>query len=118
MRVLLYLLITLSCLSSGCATILHGSKEQVSISSNPAEVTVTVDSQELGKTPLLVKLPRKENHMVKVNLSGYMPYEFVIQRKVDALVVGNILFGGLIGLGVDAITGECINYHPTRSWRK
>jgi hypothetical protein len=97
---------------SACATIMHGSSQEVGISSTPTSATVTVDDKELGKTPVVAKLKRKQNHIVKINLDGYKPYETTLTRKTSGWVWGNIVFGGLIGLAVDAGTGSLYKLTP------
>ncbi len=99
-------------LLSGCATIIHGSKQTVGIASNPTKATVTVDGQEFGQTPVNASLSRKDNHIVVINLEGYSPYETTLTRKVDGWIAGNIVIGGLIGLAVDAITGGMYKLTP------
>lgn len=99
-------------LASSCATIIHGSKQSIAISSSPTSAKVTVDSLEAGVTPVTVKLSRKDIHTVKLELEGYEPYEIILNRKVDAWIAGNIVFGGVIGLAVDAITGGMYKLSP------
>lgn len=89
----------------GCGTIMHGTNQDLGVSSSPTDATVTVDNQEKGRTPLVAKLSRKDNHILRIQLAGYQPFEAAITRKVSGWVWGNIVFGGLIGLAVDAISG-------------
>jgi hypothetical protein len=97
---------------SNCATIIHGSKQSVSISSNPTKALVTIDGRDEGKTPVTVDLSRKDHHSVAINLDGYLPYETKFTRKVDGWIAGNIVFGGLVGLAIDAITGGMYKLTP------
>lgn len=97
---------------SGCATIIHGSRQTVGISSNPSNAKVTIDGHSYGATPASALLTRKDNHLVKIDLPGYMPYETTLTRSVDGWIAGNIIFGGLIGLAVDAITGGMYKLSP------
>ncbi len=97
---------------SGCATIIHGTKQSVSISSTPSNAVVMIDGQEKGNTPLLIDLSRKDHHTVKITLDGFLPYETRLVRKVDGWIAGNIVFGGLIGLAVDAISGGMYKLTP------
>lgn len=99
-------------ISSSCATIIHGSKQDVSISSYPSSANVIINNQNKGKTPLTTSLSRKDNHTVKIELDGYTPYETKFTRKVDGWIAGNIIFGGVIGLAVDAITGGMYKLTP------
>lgn len=82
------------------------------ISSTPSSARITVDNQPLGATPAVVKLSRKDHHIVKIDLAGYQPFEATVTRKVSGWVWGNIVFGGLIGLAVDAMTGGLYNLTP------
>ncbi|MDK2964381.1 MAG: hypothetical protein PWQ29_1775 [Verrucomicrobiota bacterium] len=38
-------------------------------------------------------------------MDGYLPDETTLTKKVSGWVRGNLVFGGLIGLAVDAISG-------------
>ncbi len=105
-------LVFASALVAACATIMHGSSQQVGINSQPAGATVVVDSQTVGMTPVVAKLARKRTHRISVTLAGYQPYEMVTTRKTSGWVWGNILFGGLIGLIVDASTGGLYDVRP------
>jgi len=77
----------------------------VGIASNPSGASVWVDRQLVGNTPIIVELSRKDNHVVRIELDGYQPYEATFSRQLSGWVFGNIIFGGLIGLAVDAISG-------------
>ncbi len=95
-----------------CATIMHGSSQEISISSQPTGATVTVDGQPAGTTPIAARLRRKDIHRVTITMDGYQPFEMVTTRKTSGWVWGNIVFGGLIGLAVDAITGGLYDVKP------
>ena len=97
---------------AACGTIMHGSMQDVSFTSAPAGAQVTVDTARLGPTPVVAKLRRKDRHVVRIELAGYQPFEMALQRKTDGWVWGNILFGGLIGLVVDASTGGMYKIEP------
>jgi len=77
---------------SACASIMHGTSQDVGISSSPTTATVTLDNQHGGVTPFIAHLS--------------------LTRKTSGWVWGNIVFGGLIGLAVDAITGGLYNLTP------
>lgn len=95
-----------------CATIMHGSKQEVGISSSPSNAKVIIDGKAMGTTPVVTKLKRKDSHMVQIKLDGFHTYETTLTRSVSGWVWGNIVFGGLIGLGVDAITGGLYKLTP------
>lgn len=96
----------------GCASIMHGTSQQIGIGSTPSGANLTVDGQSFGTTPTIANLKRGDNHIVKIEMEGYMPYETTLTKKVSGWVWGNIVFGGLIGLAVDAISGGLYNLSP------
>ncbi|MBW1738855.1 MAG: PEGA domain-containing protein [Deltaproteobacteria bacterium] len=96
----------------GCATIMHGTSQEIGIQSRPTGATVTINNQEYGKTPVVAKLSRKDNHTVHLTLDGYQPFDATITRSTSGWVWGNIVFGGLIGLAVDAISGGLYKLSP------
>ncbi len=97
---------------TSCATIISGSKQKVSFTSTPAEATVFINEQEIGKTPIEKKLERKKNYDVKIVLEGYQPFETKITKKFNAWYLGNILVGGAIGFIIDPITGSMFRLTP------
>ena len=98
---------------SGCATLMQGTTQSIGISSTPTGAAVMVDGIERGRTPLVVDLKRKDHHFVKIEMAGYMPFETTFTRSTSGWVWGNIVFGGLIGLAVDAISGGLYKLTPT-----
>ncbi len=97
---------------AGCATIMHGSSQDVGLSSNPTAAKVIVDGKPLGNAPVVTKLSRKDNHVIRMELDGYSPYEATMTRGVSGWVWGNLVFGGLIGLAVDAVSGGLYKLSP------
>lgn len=96
----------------GCATIMQGTTQAVGVSSNPTGARIRVNGMEHGITPAVLQLKRKDNHVVAIDLEGYQPFSATFTRSVSGWVVGNILFGGLIGLVVDAATGGLYKLSP------
>jgi hypothetical protein len=98
--------------ATGCATIMNGSRQNISVNSNPSGATVFVDGQQVGITPASLNLARKQSHVVRIVLDGYQPYEMAMTRGTSGWVWGNLAFGGLIGLVVDASTGSLYKLSP------
>ncbi|MBE9048564.1 PEGA domain-containing protein [Pleurocapsales cyanobacterium LEGE 10410] len=107
LTVTLFLLFT-----QACGTIIHGTTQEVGISSSPSNASVTINGQNHGNTPMIIDLKRKDSHMVKIELDGYQPYETNLTRSTSGWVWGNIVFGGLIGLVVDASAGGMYKLSP------
>ncbi len=104
--------LAIALLTSSCATIISGSKQNVKFDSNPSTATIYIDEVEVGKTPFEIKLTRKSEHSVMIKLDGYQTYETKLTKKFNAWYIGNILFGGLIGVIIDPITGAIYNLTP------
>jgi hypothetical protein len=102
--------LTLAC--SACASIMHGTSQDVGISSTPTSAFVTVDNAAKGQTPFVAKLSRKDNHVIHITADGYAPADLTLTHSTSGWVWGNLLFGGIIGLAVDAITGGLYKLTP------
>jgi hypothetical protein len=101
-------------LLSACASIVSGTKQQVSLQSTPDGATVSVDGQQLGSTPITTELRRKDEHTVRIELPGYQPYELTLTKHTNGWVFGNIVFGGLIGVIIDASNGAMYKLEPAQ----
>ena len=107
---------------SSCASIIHGSTQTVDITSQPVGASITIDGKDYGQTPKTIELRRKGRlkgeldtkkfYAVKLELNGYEPYEIKIKRELDAWFFGNLLFGGVIGMIVDAADGAMYKLTP------
>ncbi|MDR6194278.1 PEGA domain-containing protein [Siphonobacter sp. SORGH_AS_0500] len=112
MKKFLVPLLVLSISLTNCTTIINGSKQSVSVLSRPTGADVYVDGQLAGKTPMYANVKRKNGHAIRVVMDGYEPYEVGLTRKLDGWVFGNIIFGGIIGLIIDASTGSMYKLTP------
>lgn len=99
-------------LTAGCASIMHGTTQKVGISSQPTGANVMIDNMPLGITPVFADLKRSSEHVVTIEMAGYQKTQLTITKKVSGWVWGNIVFGGLVGLAVDAISGGLYNLSP------
>lgn len=95
-----------------CASIIHGTKQEVSIASSPSGAQVMVDNMTMGNTPVVADLRRKNEHHIVVRLEGYEPFELNTKKSFSGWYIGNIVFGGIIGLIVDAANGAMYNVSP------
>ncbi len=107
--------LTLGALSlalSACASIIHGSNQKVQVASTPSAATVTLDGVNKGATPVLLELKRGAEYAVRIEMAGYTPYEMKLKRGLDGWVWGNIVFGGPLGVIIDATTGAMYKVKP------
>jgi hypothetical protein len=100
--------------SQACGSIMQGTTQQVGINSTPSDATVTINGHEQGSTPMIAELRRKDVHVVSVELAGYQPYETVLTRSTSGWIWGNVVFGGIIGIAIDAAAGGMYKLSPER----
>lgn len=102
-------------LCTGCASIVDSGKKKVQINTNPPGAKVTISdgvTTITTNTPATVRLGRYkgyfkgQDYTVSLEKEGYYPSELEIHPRLDGWYIGNILFGGAIGLIiVDPLTG-------------
>lgn len=97
---------------TGCATIVKGTTQEIPVSSDPTGARINVDGAPAGTTPATVTLSRKTNHMVTIEKEGFRPESVAITKSMGGAVAGNIIAGGLVGWGVDAVSGAQYNLNP------
>ena len=102
------IIVPVSLVLSGCATIVHGSHQEIEISSSPVGAKVRIDDTEVGTTPLSVKLQRSEDHIISVGIEGYEEAELKVTNHVTGWVCGNlalIVVFAPVGIAIDFISG-------------
>lgn len=113
---LIFAVVLLMVLGSGCATVTRGTKDVLVIESEPPGADIQLSSGMTGKTPASFKLPRKHSLNVKIEKEGYEPVEVNVTPHISgaggAGMAGNVLVGGLIGAAVDAGTGSMYSLKP------
>ena len=97
----LFLLIALN----GCATIMHGTTQDIGVTTDPAGADLLVDGQNQYKSPAVITMKRKHDHTVEIFQEGYKRETVEIKGALSWKVVGDFLAGGAIGYGIDAATG-------------
>lgn len=102
-------------ITSGCATIVHlGSSEELNVSSEPSGATVLIDGTERGVTPLATKVERKKDHAVVLTKEGFEESQSRVESHISWWVAGNVIFGGLVGILVDVMSGGGYTIDPDK----
>jgi hypothetical protein len=99
-------------LAIGCASIIHGTTQDINISSAPDQAEIWIDGAKMGSTPTKITLKRKDNYLVTIKKEGYKEATMKIEGTASAWLIGNIIFGGIIGCGIDLITGGAYDLKP------
>ena len=81
---------------SGCATIISGSSQSLSVSSNVSGAKVYIDEEFVGNTPLLITdLKRsKKNKLLTIEKEGYQTSQILLESTVNSVFWVNIFSGG------------------------
>jgi hypothetical protein len=101
-------------LALGCATIIHGSSQDIQVASSPDNAEIWIDGARMGTTPTKLTLSRKHEHNITVKKEGFKDVSVSIENATSAWIVGNIVFGGIPGCAIDLITGGAYDLKPER----
>jgi len=103
---------------NGCATITKSSAQAVTVNTRPAgaECTLTREGSiiaAINPTPGTISVQKdKDPITVQCHKDGYLESSGTLASEFEAMTFGNIIFGGLIGVGVDAASGAMSTYPP------
>lgn len=101
---------------SACASIVEGSTDRVSILTNPpSSASCTLSNSRgsystLGSGTASVKKSKSDLNVTCLDPQTGAKGQSTVVSDVEAWAFGNILIGGLIGLGVDWGTGAAYDY--------
>jgi hypothetical protein len=102
---------------SACATVTRGSEDAWVVNSEPSGAKVeTTNGHQCAATPCAIKMKRKSEFTATLTKPGYKPATVQVSHKTAgagaAGVAGNVLLGGVVGLGVDMYTGASQDLVP------
>ena len=104
-------------LLSGCATITRGTTDQLQIVSDPSGAAVRTSLNQACVTPCTIQVSRSDQFAVVFSKPGYEDQTINVVTKLAGTGVagfaGNLLLGGIIGMGVDAATGATLEHVPS-----
>lgn len=106
------ILLGLTWLLSGCATIMNQGHTGYPVSSVPPGAQVSVNGHSFGGTPMVLAADRGRSHMIRIEKDGCPTFDTIVSSKVSPWVFGNIVLGGLIGLFIDMSTGAMYELDP------
>lgn len=101
---------------TGCATITRGSTQAWSVQTEPSGADVALSTGQECVSPCTLKLKRKKSFTVTIVKKGFNEVTTQVVSQVAgagaAGMAGNVLVGGIIGMGVDAATGATKELKP------
>jgi hypothetical protein len=116
-RITYCLLFSLAALTTGCATLTKGTSQTVTVNTDPsgAMCTMTRDAKPVAvvnSTPGSVPVEKARGTIaVLCTKQGYQDAAGNLAAEFQAMTFGNLLFGGIVGVVVDAASGA-MNQYP------
>jgi hypothetical protein len=110
------LLLSLVMMTTGCATLTKGTSQAVTVDTDPsgAICTLTRDAKPLAivnPTPGSVPVEKAQGTIsVACTKQGFLEAAGNLASEFQAMTFGNILFGGVVGIVVDAASGAMHRY--------
>jgi len=102
---------------AACGSVTRGTTELIAFTSEPPGAAVaTTTNRYCPTTPCSLDVPRSEEFDVTFTKPGFQPQTVPVRTKLAgagaAGFAGNVLAGGVIGMGVDAYTGAAMDHTP------
>jgi hypothetical protein len=99
----------LSTLTTGCATVLHGSTQMVTFNSQPEGADIFVEGNLMGKTPATFNLKKNKYKTVEIKKDGYDRASVALSTSYDTVALLNIFWDLST---TDLATGNAYEYEP------
>jgi hypothetical protein len=94
---------------SGCAAIITGQTQQISVNSNVRGASVLINGKEVGKTPFVgvVQKPKAgDGNTITLRAEGYQEKTIAVGSSIEPTFWVNILSGGPFGSTTDYAAGS------------
>jgi hypothetical protein len=120
MKIGLFAAVALLATLPACASITRGTTETVYVEVDPidAEVTTSVGytCTQTATANCEMVAPRSQEFAVTAAKPGYESQTVQVTTRMSgagtAGIVGNVLLGGIIGVGIDAASGATLDHYP------
>lgn len=103
--------------TAACATVTRGTSQAWTVQTEPSGATVRTSAGfACDATPCTWKMSRKSDFQVTISKAGYKTVQTQVIHQMSggggAALAGNVLVGGIIGIGIDAATGAAMELKP------
>jgi hypothetical protein len=105
MRVKILSLLLIFFYFTSCATLFKGTTEEINFKTSQDPAEIWINGQNLGQTPLSLKLESKKTYTIEFKKEGYKTVTKTITNHVGAGWIILDVLAGLIPVVVDAATG-------------
>ena len=93
---------------------MNGTSQKIPVSSEPAGVTVTVDSKDTYATPVKLRLERRRDHTLEFTKDGFDGRTVNVMHVLSESVCGNMLLFGVLGWIFDMCAGTQYKLVPDK----
>ena len=101
---------------TGCASVTRGVNEDVQIKVNPSNAKIRTSTGHACTGSCTINVPRKKTFTVTASAPGYQTEIIEVETRVGGkgavALAGNAIVGGVIGIGVDAVSGAALDHYP------
>jgi hypothetical protein len=98
---------------TGCASIISGGSQTISISSNVHGAFLALNGAPIGTTPFVGNVSRGSNRTVVVTHPDHHPETITLTARINTVFLLNIISGGVLGTTTDLATGAIWQFSPT-----
>jgi len=116
MQKILYVPLLSLMLTGGCATLTKGGSQSVTVDTDPSGAACTLARDDktlavINPTPGSVPVEKAQGTIaIGCRKQGYLEASGNLASEFQAMTFGNILFGGIVGIVVDAASGAMHEY--------
>ena len=107
---LLFVLVCVTFVLSGCATLFNEKEPAVSFMSDPSAAKVYVNGANMGETPCAIKLKTNKEYTIEFRKDGYQTKTYFLTNEVGAVWIVLDILAGFVPIIVDAATGAWYDF--------
>ena len=101
----------------GCASVTRGWQDQMQFNSDPPGAEMRTSLGLICLTPCTLQVGRKDEFTATFSKAGFESQQVVVTTRLApggaAGFAGNVLVGGVIGMGVDVASGATLDHCPS-----
>ena len=102
-------------LVSGCATVIRGSSEDISINSQPSGAAVRLSTGQTCNTPCTLDVARKGDVTANFSKEGYESFETAIPSSIDGGALAGFTFLNLLFI---PIINDIVDYNARANYSR
>lgn len=80
---------------------MQGGPDKIPVRSEPEGARVLLNGMPVGTTPMVVSVGHRDSCSIDLQKDGYQTVHIDKGKVLSGWIFGNIILGGLIGIGID-----------------